>query len=181
MARSPGYRASESAVTIDDSGTAELSFQLARVVQLLDTLKITSHDGCAGYRYEGFECRMRAGIGQFRGPNELRALRPEYWADMFDGLTGLRRVQFVNPQRELDWDVISTTGWRCLNVAYNGREKTAREELIRVEDIYAIEHYDVYEKVPAIYKRLSWPGDTPEPCALIIYWTRQFVEENGRP
>ena len=181
MARTPGYRPAERAITIGDEGTAELSFQLGRVIQLIDTLRITSHDACAGYRYDGFECRARAGIGQFRGPNELRALRPEFWADMFDGLQGFRRVQFTNSRRELDWTVISTTGWRCLNVAYNGREMTALEQEIRPEDIYAIEHYDVYEKVPAIYKRLSWPGDRPEPCALIIYWTKRYVEENARP
>ncbi len=181
MARSPGYRAAERAVTIGDDGLAEVSFQLGRVIQIIDTLRITSHDGCAGYSIEGFECRRRAGIGQFRGPEELHALRPHHWADMFDGLTGLRRTQYVNPQRELDWTVMSTTGWRCLNISYNGREPTAREELIRVQDIYAIEHYDVYEKVPAIYKRISWPGSSPQPCAIIIYWTKAFVEENGPP
>ena len=181
MARLPGYRPSERAVTIGDSGEATLNLRLGRAVQLVDTLKIVSHDGCAAYRVDGFECRRSAGIGQFRGPEELRALRPRYWADMFDGLAGFRRVPFTNQERNLDWTITPTTGWRCLKIGFNGREPTARETIVRPEDIYAIEHYDVYEKVPEPYKRLAWPGDQVEPCTLVMYWTRAFIEEHRVP
>lgn len=181
MARIPGYRPGERAVTIGDDGEARLDFSLGRVVQLIDTVKITSHDGCAATRFDGFECRQRAGIGQFRGPEELTALRPTYWADMFEGFRGLRRVPFTNERRELDWTVMPTTGWRCIKIGFNGREPTALETIIRPDDIYAIEHYDVYEKVPEPYKYLAWPGDQREPCTLVMYWTRRWIEENRRP
>lgn len=181
MARLPGYRPSEKAITIGDSGEATLNLRLGRAIQLIDTLKIVSHDGCAPYRVEGFECRRNAGIGQFRGPEELRALRPVYWADMFAGFSGIRRVPFTNQQRNMDYTIMPTTGWRCMNIGFNGREPTARETIVRPEDIYAIEHYDVYEKVPEPYKRLAWPGDRAEPCTLVMYWTRAFIEENRRP
>lgn len=181
MARTPGYAPAERAVVVDDAGSAVLDLRLKLLVQLIDTLRIVSHDGCAPYQYEGFECRRAAGIGQFRGPEELRALRPVFWADMFDGLTGFRRVPFTNAERNLDYTVISTTGWRCLNVGYNGREPTALESVIRPADIYAIEHYEVYEKVPEAYKRLSWNSDRPEACALVMLWTREFMERNRRP
>jgi hypothetical protein len=181
MARSVGYRAVERAITIGDEGEATLNFTLNRAVQLIDTLRITSHDGCAAFRYDGFECRRRAGIGQFRGPEELRALRPDYWSDMFEGLRGFRKVPFTDQERgRLDWTVTSVTGWRCMMEAFNGRERTARETIIRPEDIYAIEHYDVYERVPEPYKRLAWPPDSRTPCTLVMYWTRAFVEENSR-
>lgn len=181
MARLPGYRPSEKAVSIGDSGEATLNLRLGRAIQLVDTLKIVSHDGCAPTRIEGFECRRAAGIGQFRGPDELRALRPRYWADMFDGLSGFRRVPSTDEQRNLDFTVVPTTGWRCMNIGFNGRDPTAREQIVRPEDIYAIEHYDVYEKVPEPYKRFAWPGDRAEPCTLVMYWTRAFIEENRRP
>ncbi len=182
MARSPGYRAVERAVTIGDEGSVEANFSLRRAVQLIDTLRITSHDGCVAMRFDGFECRRRAGIGQFRGPEELRALRPDYWADMFAGMSGLRKVPFTNQvQQRLDWTVSPTTGWRCLVEAFNGRERSARETIVRPEQIYAIEHYDVYERVPEPYKRFAWPADSRTPCTLIMYWTREFVEENRRP
>jgi len=181
MVRLPGWRAAEKAVTIGDAGEAQVEFRLNRVIQLVDTLRIVSHDGCAAYRLDGFECRRRAGIGQFRGPEELGALRPVYWSDLFEGFTGLRRVPFVNHRRDRDWTVMSTAGWRCLKVGMNGREPTARETNIEPRDIYAIEYFDVYDRVPEPYKRLSWPGDQREPCSLIMYWTKAWVAENGQP
>jgi hypothetical protein len=179
MARSPGYRAVERTVSIDDGGAASQDFVLLRAIQVVDTLRITSHDGCAAMRFDGFECRRRAGIGQFRGPEELRALRPDYWADMFAGMQGFRKVAFTNREMgRLDWTVTPTTGWRCMVEAFNGRERSPRETIIRPEQIYAIEHYDVYERVPEPYKRFAWPADSRTPCTLIMYWTREWVEEN---
>jgi len=74
--------------------------------------------------------------------------------------------------------VISVTGWRCMTEAFNGRERSPREQLVRPQDIYAIEHYDVYERVPEPYKRLAWPPDSRTPCTLVMYWTVDYVEEN---
>lgn len=178
MARSPGYRPVERAITVGDDGQGTLNFTLGTAIQLIDTLRIVSHDGCAAQRFDGFECRRKAGIGQFRGPEELRALRSDYWADMFAGMQGFRKVPFTDPERKrLDWTVVSVTGWRCMVEAYNGRERSPREQIIRPENIYAIEHYDVYERVPEPYKRFAWPSDSRTPCTLVMYWTRDFVEE----
>jgi hypothetical protein len=176
MARLPGYRAAERAVAMLDEDTPPVDFQLFRVVQLIDTVRITSHDGCSAFDFAGFECRRRAGIGQFRGEAELTALRPTYWADMFEGLQGFRRVPYRHPQLGQDWTVISTTGWRCLTEGWNGRHKTAADEVVMASDIVAIEHYEVYEKVPAAYKRLAWPNTQERPCALVMYWTRGYIE-----
>lgn len=183
MARQPGWKAQDQVVRINDDGTSrEVRFALSRAVQVLDTLRIVSQDGCAPFRYDGFECRRRAGIGQFRGPEELEALRPDYWADMFEGMTGLRREPFQDLQRgRLDWTIASTAGWRCLKEGYNGRHRTAREEIIFPNQIYAIEYFDVYERVPEHYKRLAWPNGQDKPCGLVMYWTKVWVEENGGP
>ena len=183
MARQPGWRAQEQVVRINDDGTSrEPRFVMLRAIQLLDTLRIVSQDGCAATQYDGFECRRRAGIGQFRGPEELEAIRAQHMADMFEGMTGLRREPFRDVERgRLDWTVASTTGWRCLTEAYNGRFRTAREEIVYPEQIYAIEYYDVYERVPEVYKRFAWPNTVDKPCGLVVYWTKAYVEENGGP
>lgn len=181
MARLPGFRAGQEVVNMLDENTPPVTFTLGRVVQVIDTVRITSHDGCAAYDFEGYECRRRAGIGQFRSAEEIKALRPDYWADMFEGLPGLRRESYFNPIIGRDWTVAATTGWRCLAEGWNGRHKTAADERVMPEDIVAIEHYDLYEKVPAAYKRLAWPRDQEKPCALVMYWTRGFIENQKRP
>ena len=180
MARAPGYQPGDKAVNMLDSAMAELSFRLRRVVQALDTMRIVSHDGCAAYDYAGFDCRRRASIGQFRGPEELAALRSYYWADMFEGLPGLRREAVRDSILGQDWHVASMTGWRCLAEGWNGRHRTADLENIRPSEIVAIEHYDSYEKVPAAYKRLAWPNGQDKPCALVMYWTRGFIENEAK-
>ncbi len=80
LARLPGYQPADQAVNMLDAQVPELSFTLRRVIVALDTVRIVSHDGCAAYDFAGFDCRRRAGIGQFRGESELTALRPIYWA-----------------------------------------------------------------------------------------------------
>lgn len=180
MARLPGYRHSEKAISMLDRSTPELDFVLSQMVQLIDTVRITSHDGCAAYDVAGFECRRRAGIGQFRGEEEIAALRPIYWADMFEGLEGFRRAPIRSPIIGQDWTVESTTGWRCLMEGWNGRHKTAADEIVLPKDIVGVEHYEVYEKVPAAYKRLAWPSGQDKPCALVMYWTRGFVEHANK-
>lgn len=176
MARSPGFQPADRAVNMLDASVPEIQFRLRRVVQALDTLRIVSHDGCAAYDYAGFDCRRRAGIGQFRGPEELAALRSYYWADMFEGLPGLRREPKRDPIIGQDWWIASTTGWRCLAEGWNGRHRTADLENVRPSDIVAVEHYESYEKVPAAYKRLAWPNQQDKPCALVMYWTKGFID-----
>jgi hypothetical protein len=39
----------------------------------------------------------------------------------------------------------------------------------------------VYERVPEAYKRLAWPTGEERPCALVMYWTKVWVAENGGP
>ena len=180
LARLPGYQPADQAVNMLDAQVPELSFKLRRVIVALDTVRIVSHDGCAAYDFAGFDCRRRAGIGQFRGEAELTALRPIYWADMFDELPGFRRYPVPDSLLGRDWQVESTTGWRCLMEGWNGRHKMAADQGVRPRDIVGVEHYDTYDKVPAAYKRLAWPTGQEKPCALVMYWTRGFIENKNR-
>lgn len=172
IARSPGYMVGQEPVTMLDDNAPVVNFRLRLVVQAIDTVRIISHDGCSPYDMGGFECRRRAGIGQFRGEAELAALRPTSWADLFEGLDGLKRIPTQNADGTRDWTVRSTTGWSCLKESWDGRDKSAADAALRPKDIVAIEHFDLYEKVPAAYKRIAWPQGQTRPCALIIYWTR---------
>lgn len=180
VARLAGYRSAERAITMLDSATPELTFKLQRSSPALDSVRIASHDGCAAYDFRGFECRRRVGIGQFRNADELLALRPEFFADLFDGLPGLRRESVRNAPIGQEWHMVSTTGWRCLMEGWNGRLKTAAEDRIRPDQIVALEYYETNDKVPAAYKRLAWPSGQDKPCALAMYWTRGFIENEGR-
>lgn len=180
LARFPGFQPADQAVNMLDEQAPELSFRLRRVIVALDTVRIVSHDGCAAYDFAGFDCRRRAGIGQFRGEAELVALRPIYWADMFEELPGFRRYAVPDSILGRDWKVESTTGWRCLMEGWNGRHKMAADEGTRPRDIVAVEHYETYDKVPAAYKRLAWPNGQSKPCALVMYWTRGYIENAKR-
>jgi hypothetical protein len=172
VARSPGYMVGQEPVTMLDNNAPVVNFRLRLVVQAIDTVRIISHDGCSPYDLGGFECRRRAGVGQFRSAAELAALRPQYWADLFAGLDGLKRTPTQNADGTRDWTVRSTTGWSCLKESWDGRDKSAADAALRPQDIVAIEHYELYDKVPAPYKRLAWPQGQTRPCALVIYWTR---------
>lgn len=179
IARIPGYQVGQAPIKMLDANAPTADFRLRRVVQAIDTVRIVSHDGCSPYDLGGFDCRRRAGIGQFRSTEELAALRPRYWADMFEGLDGLKRIPMHRPNEDPDWTVRSTTGWSCLKESWDGRDKSASDERLRPKDIVAIEHYELYEKVPAAYKRLAWPQGQTRPCALVIYWTR-FADKADR-
>jgi hypothetical protein len=177
VARTPGYMVGQRAITMQDDSAPTVDFRLRRVVQAIDTVRIVSHDGCPPYDLAGFECRRRAGIGQFRSKEELEALRPQYWADLWEGLDGLKRIPLHRPNMPPDWTVRSTTGWSCLKESWDGRDKTAADEALGPKDIIAIEHYELYEKVPAAYKRIAWPSGQTRPCALVIYWTKHADRE----
>jgi len=170
LARRPGYQLGQHPVTIRPGATETIEFRLRFAVQTVDTVRIVSHDACEPYALSGFDCRRGAGIGQFRSSSELAALRPLYWADMFTGFDGLRRVPWHRPRWPPDWTVRSTTGWSCLAESWNGSRKSASDSLLGPKDILAIEYYDLYEKVPSAYKWLAWQGAAP--CALVLYWTK---------
>ncbi len=172
IARLPGYQMGQQAVTMLDDGAPVVDFRLRLVVQAIDTVRIVSHDGCPPYDLGGFECRRRAAVGQFRSADELAALRPRYWADLFEGFDGLKRISMRDENGLPDWTIRSTTGWSCLKESWDGRDKSAADIRMTPKDIVAIEYYELYEKVPAAYKRMAWPQGQTRPCALVIYWTK---------
>jgi hypothetical protein len=172
-----GYRMHESGVTLVVDAPVEVRIALRATRQLLDTVRVVDVEGCAPNAIKGFECRRAGGPAWYRDAGEIRSMRPDTWADMLDGMPGLRRVP-VMTSRGLDYRV-GVAPSKCLVESYNGYEKkwdghvrfVAETELIH-RDVVAIEYYDEFKKVPKIYERLAWPQGSMTPCALIVYWIR---------
>lgn len=174
-----GYLPLEATIRLLDDGWLDVQVILTRMPQLLDTIRITDTRLCTPNTLEGFECRRRAGDGRgmFRDAGEIRSLRPSAWADMLDGMPGLRREAKETPDG-LDWRPMAPPG-RCLVQIFNGEDPQFDGHVRRVpvldlvhRDVVAIEYYRVYADVPENFKRYAWPNGTGEPCALIVYWLR---------
>lgn len=170
------YRFHESAFVIRSS-IVEVSVVLTRLQPMLDTVRArVDQNTCAPSSLDGFECRRLAGIGFFRDAGEIRSLRPEHWADMFDGMPGIRRVMVPGPYG-YEWRIMPQPS-RCLVELWNGQlpMQLAAPELggfppdriWRPIDVVAIEYYDRRWKIPARYHAYVQP-----PCdQLVIYWLR---------
>jgi len=168
-ARRVGWQPADTTFTLARHATATVNFVLAGRVSALDTIRVrTSQDDCAPRNFYGFACRRRAGVGVFRDSTELAAIKPEWDADLFDGIPGLRRDGH---------GVIAVTHWRCLVRLINGHPPTPVEgidahRLGYVKSVKAIEFYADGNEAPKWYKVYTWPSYSATPCSLIVYWTR---------
>ncbi len=179
-----GYRPVTLALRVPGGGVVGRRIALQRTPQLLPGVRILDQNGCNATSLAGFECRRAAGIGMFRDAGELRAMQPRYWAEMLDGMPGIRRTMIVGPYGP-DWKVVPPPG-RCIKELWNGQPPMPidgeapyePDDYWKPEDVVAIEYYDQGPKVPAVYRQyFSW--DTPLDCGLIIYWLRGA--ERGLP
>ena len=91
MVRLVGYRQFIDTVQLPDFGTQRFNIRLDRLPTRLATVTVTDRALCEPTSLSGFECRRNSGVGCFRDAGELRAMRPRHWADMLDGMPGLRR------------------------------------------------------------------------------------------
>lgn len=173
-----GFRQHESTVTVPREGWADLRIVLRRMPQLLGEVRITDTRLCVPNTIAGFECRRRAGQGYFRDAGEIRSLRPSAWADMLDGMPGLRRRPMMTPDG-LDWRPGPPPSG-CLVEIYNGEDPMFDGHVRKVpvdwlvtRDVVAIEYYRLYADVPEAFKRYAWPRTSTIPCSLIVYWLRE--------
>lgn len=172
-----GYRPFERTVEVVRGRRTPARFTLDRMPQLLGTVRVVDQDGCHDTSIQGFECRRSAGVGYYRDAAELRALNATYWADMFDGMPGVRRGMKKGPHG-LDWRLEAPPG-RCYVSLWNGQPEMRvdgessfkPDEFWKPNDVVAIELYDDYEKVPAPYQAYAWPT-MGQKCGLVIYWLR---------
>ena len=169
-ARVPGWEPADTEIVLPPHGAATQSFVLKPQNATLAAIHITSVKDCPRQSLDGFACRRRAGVGVFRDARELAALQPIYFADLFDGVSGLRRV----PLR-LDEGIEPITQWRCIVYLENGHQPSWTNVMrINFLDIVAFEFYETQETVPEWYKSYAWSGH--EPCSLAVLWMRGAPE-----
>lgn len=178
IVRLVGYRQYLDSVRVPGFGTQRVRIRLERLPPRLAARRIVDRSGCATTALSGFECRRDSGIGHFRDAGELRAMRPRHWADMLDGMPGLRREARDGPYG-MDFRPTATPS-RCVREIWNGQlpmhdpdAKYQPDQLWKPEDVVAIEYYERHADVPPQYQRYAWwPPLGGQPCGLIVYWLR---------
>jgi hypothetical protein len=172
-ARRVGWTPTDTAFVLSARSNAAINFTLGSHLRALDTVRVTaSQDGCAPRAFGGFACRRKAGVGVYRDSTEIAALRPEYIADMLEGIHGLRR----NGR-----DVEADTRWRCLSMLVDGHPVMPIESgwygsSWWIKNVVAIEFYEDANTAPEWYKIFAAGGDIgPHQgarCSLIVFWLR---------
>ena len=178
LVRLVGYRQFIDTVQVPGFGTQRFNIRLQKLPTQLATVTVTARSLCETTSLSGFECRRNSGVGHFRDAGELRAMRPRHWADMLDGMPGLRRDPRRGPYG-MDWRPIAPPS-RCVREIWNGQlpmeapeAEFQPDELWTPNDVVAIEYYESHNEVPPQYKRYAWwPPILGQPCGLIVYWLR---------
>jgi hypothetical protein len=174
-ARLPGWQPVDTAIVLGANTVVTLNLILRHRIDALDTIRVTSQDSCEPRGFRGFECRRKAGIGAFRDSTEVNAANAVYFADLFDGIRGVKRVPI-----RLDVGIVATTGQRCLMALVNGRRPFAGETRNNImHDVIALEFYDDEDKIPEWYKVFN-PGH----CSLAVFWLKgapQTFESKKKP
>jgi hypothetical protein len=178
MVRLVGYHQFVDSVRVSGFGTRRFAVRLTRLPPRLAAVVVTDRSACATTALSGFECRRDSGIGYFRDAGELRGMRPRHWADMLDGMPGLRREPRPGPYG-LDWRPTAPPS-RCVRELWNGQPPMddptgpfQPDQLWKPEDVVAIEYYEQHRDVPPQYQRYAWhPPVGGQTCGLIIYWLR---------
>jgi hypothetical protein len=168
--RAPGWQSLDTTLTLAAHGASTVSVVLARLTSALAPVQVNSLQDCPRQSLDGFACRRRTGLGAYRDAREIAALTPIFFADIFDGVAGIRRVPLP-----LDVGIEATTEWRCIVYLENGHVPSwANVMRINFLDIVAFEYYDSADKVPEWYKTYAWKGR--EPCSLMVLWMRGAPE-----
>lgn len=170
-----GFRPFETTVPGSDARFHRVILQ--RSPQLLAAVVVRDRDACDPTSLRGFQCRRDAGVGHFRDAAEIRALRPQHWADMLDGMPGVRRSMSMGPHG-LEWRVAAPPG-RCFVELWNGQPASKQmpddpfppDQMWKSIDVVAIEYYENHPDVPPRFQALAWPP-LGQKCGLIIYWLR---------
>lgn len=171
-ARHVGWKPVDTTLVLAGHSDLTLNFTLGSRIGALDTVRVIA--SCPPRAFAGFTCRRKAGVGVFRDSAELAALKPEYIADMLDGIPGLRRVGN---------NAEATTRWRCLSILVDGHPPMPVEMMWYdtpwwVKNTVAIEFYQDASTAPEWYRIFAFGGTaaghrrSATPCSLIVYWLK---------
>lgn len=178
LARLIGWRPLQIAFNLEGQSELNWSFVLERQPEMLDTVVATTRRECPMFSYTAFLCRSSSRLGYKRTAAQLAELRPRYWADLFDGLPGLRRIS----NGAGDFTIEPTTGWRCLVELIDGRPVGLSGRVSFTPDaVIGLEYYPSYAEVPEEYRRYAWeplrltPGNISSftaTCGVVVYWIK---------
>jgi hypothetical protein len=187
LVRLIGWRPVQLVFEFDGVSDLDWSIPLERQPRVLDTVRATADRECPMFNFEAFLCRSRSAVGYKRNAEELAQLRPRYWADLFDGLPGVRRIG----NGAGDFTVEPTIGWRCLVELINGRPVGLSGRVYFTPDaVIGMEYYPSYAEVPEVYRRYAWeplrvmPGSISShtaTCGVVVYWIRGVPMSDSSP
>lgn len=187
LVRLIGWKPVQLVFEFDGGADLNWSIPLERQPRVLDTVRTTADRECPMFNFEAFLCRIRSPVGYKRSAVELAQLRPRYWADLFDGLPGVRRIG----NGAGDFTVEPTIGWRCLVELINGRPVGLSGRVYFGPDaVVGLEYYPSYADVPEPYKRYAWeplrvmPGNISShtaTCGVVVYWIRGVPMSDSVP
>lgn len=178
LVRLIGWQPAQLVFEFDGVSDLNWSIPLERQPRVLETVRTTADRECPMLNFEAFLCRSRSPLGYKRDAAELAQLKPRYWADLFDGLPGVRRI----PNGAGDFTVKPTIGWRCLVELVDGRPIGQSGRVYFTPDaVIGMEYYPTYAEVPEEYRRYAWeplrvmPGNISSytaTCGVVVYWIR---------
>lgn len=165
-ARALGFVASRSAVDIPLDGAADERLVLDRLASL-DTVKVIAQ-GVRVYdqRFVGFERRRASGLGRYRGPEQLAAMRPFRVADILRTMAGIRIIyergrDLVRMRTMLDYCTpeVFVDGMRMFT------DDGDLDRLLYVEDVRAVEVYSPLIPTPPEFLVVG------ARCGVIVFLT----------
>jgi hypothetical protein len=172
FARRLGYFPSDFEAVARDGKESTIRFVLRQKPALLDTVTIAST--CGRFDFTGFMCRQKKGArGIFMDVDQIDSANVSEPFQLISNRPGFRMV----PTRS-GMSPEPTTGWKCMNVAVNGRMPTGTHRKPEILwEVIGVEIYIDPDSIPAEYSHLSWGKiksgrqSVSARCSLAIYWT----------
>ncbi len=164
-ARLISYSVVDTVVSVPTSGWVDVDVVMVRIAPLLAEVRAHGmQNQCDPNTLDGFRCRMQAGVGYYRGAQQLKSMKPRHFAALFEGFPGIRLRPANSP---FGWTLLpGVRPSRCLVTLVNGRPTFAPVTDWYPEDVIAVEYYDEYRKVPVPFRTYIRDGF----CDLIVYW-----------
>ncbi len=158
------YTALDTVVVVPTTDWIDVNVVMERVAPLLAEVRAQGmQNQCDPNTLDGFDCRMQAGVGYYRGPNELKALNAQQFLTLFHDFPGIRPQPGMTPMG-MQW-FPGVRPSRCMATLVNGRPPFVPLHHWHPDDVVAVEYYDDYRKIPLAFRQ-HMDGI----CDLAVYW-----------
>ncbi len=175
-ARLISYSVVDTVVSVPSTGWVDVDVVMVRIAPLLAEVRAHGmQNQCDPNTVDGFRCRMQAGVGYYRGEQQLRAMKSKHFAGLFEGFPGIR----LSPSRTPSGFTLlpGVRPSRCLVTLVNGRPPFTPITDWYPEDVIGVEYYDEYRKVPEPFRVYIRAGF----CDMVVYWLSNAREGEPAP